>query len=178
MFSDQYWSVVDPSLHFISHLPSNVVGEQLVAQFLRSVPDQQWLFKYGRVPMSFILNEHVWKVWCYIFPACRCRSNSVVKRLTAKFDDKERCKLSLIAEATTEYSTAVSPEKLQPFDLQFHPVRSPIPGAPDNRGHNTKRHSKPMQAVSFVPLEEQVLLLLLHDIHSIDICYRQSKGAN
>ena len=53
---------VHPHLQFISHLPSNVTGEQLIAQLFRSIPDQQWLFQYGRVPLSFILSDYVWKV--------------------------------------------------------------------------------------------------------------------
>ena len=116
--------------------------------------------------------------WCWMFSASHCHSNPVVQRLTATFDQKERCKLTLIAEATAESSTAIPSEKLQPFDLHFHPARSPIPGAPDNRGYNSKRHSKPMQTASFVPLEDQVLRLPFLDIRSIDSCHRRSKRAN
>lgn len=52
-----------PNLHFISHIPQSVSGEQLVNQFYRCIPDQTWLFKYGRVPMNLIMGEWVWQVW-------------------------------------------------------------------------------------------------------------------
>jgi hypothetical protein len=55
-------AVVHPHLHFISHVPSTVIGEQLVAQLFRAIPEQQWLFAYGRVPMSFVLAEHMYEV--------------------------------------------------------------------------------------------------------------------
>lgn len=53
---------VHPSLQFISHVPQKVVGEQLVNQFLRCIPDRTWLFKYGRVPLNLIMGEWVWQV--------------------------------------------------------------------------------------------------------------------
>jgi hypothetical protein len=52
------------------------MGEQLVAQFYRSIPEKQWLFQYGRVPLNFILNENVWKV---------CRSILRLEALLTKF---------------------------------------------------------------------------------------------
>lgn len=58
---------VHPHLHFISHLQSNVFGEQLLSQLFRLVPDHQWLFQYGRVPLSFILSDYVWTVRLYRF---------------------------------------------------------------------------------------------------------------
>ncbi|KAJ8518146.1 hypothetical protein ONZ45_g4748 [Pleurotus djamor] len=57
------WSAgVHPQLQFITHFPLNIHGEQLLAQFLRGIPDHQWLFKYGRIPLSFLLSEYVWQV--------------------------------------------------------------------------------------------------------------------
>ena len=53
---------VHPNLHFISHIPHTIKGEQLVAQLFRAIPEHVWLFKFGRVPMSFILGEWVWQV--------------------------------------------------------------------------------------------------------------------
>jgi transcription factor 1 len=35
------------------------MGEQLIAQLFRGIPEKSWLFKYGRVPMSFLLNKWV-----------------------------------------------------------------------------------------------------------------------
>ena len=56
------WSQSNPHIHFISHLPMDVLGEQLLAQLLRCAPEQSWLFKYGRVPMSYLMHEWVWDV--------------------------------------------------------------------------------------------------------------------
>jgi mitochondrial transcription factor 1 len=53
---------VHPHLHFISHLPTATMSEQLISQFLRAIPERSWLFKYGRMPMSYILSDHVWQV--------------------------------------------------------------------------------------------------------------------
>ena len=90
--------------------------------------------------------------------------------MTAKYGTKERCKLTVITEAATECSYAVPLKSLQPYDTHFHPSRTAIPGNLDNRGFNTSRFSKPMQAVNFVPLEEQVLHFPFFDLPSNDIC--------
>ena len=50
---------VHPSLHFIAQIPSTVHGEQFLAQIFRCIPSRSWLFKYGRVPMSVVLNPAV-----------------------------------------------------------------------------------------------------------------------
>lgn len=51
---------VVPNLHFVAHLPSNIKGEQLLAQLFRCIPERSWLFQYGRVPMSILMSSHVW----------------------------------------------------------------------------------------------------------------------
>jgi transcription factor 1 len=43
-------------------MPMGIHTEQLIAQLFRSIPDGQWLFQYGRVPMSFILSDYIWQV--------------------------------------------------------------------------------------------------------------------
>ena len=53
---------VHPHLHFISHIPLTIKGEQLMAQFLRCIPDHGWLYTWGRMPMSIIMGEWVWSV--------------------------------------------------------------------------------------------------------------------
>lgn len=57
-----HFVAVHPHLQFISHLPLATMGEQFAAQTLRCIPDQTWLFKFGRVPVNFILSEWVWSV--------------------------------------------------------------------------------------------------------------------
>lgn len=60
---------VHPSFQFISHVPHSIVGEQLVNQFLRCIPDRTWLFNYGRVPLNLIMGEWVWQVSCWLHPS-------------------------------------------------------------------------------------------------------------
>lgn len=43
-------------------IPTDIHGEQLVAQLMRAVPDRQWLFQYGRVPMNLIMTTRMWDV--------------------------------------------------------------------------------------------------------------------
>ena len=57
-----YTRLVHPELHFVTHIPQTIHGEQLVAQLFRCIPERSWLFKYGRIPMSFILTDWVWRV--------------------------------------------------------------------------------------------------------------------
>ena len=58
---------VHPELQFVTHIPQTTPGEQLVAQLFRCIPDNSWLFKYGRVPMSFLLADWVWRVGSFFF---------------------------------------------------------------------------------------------------------------
>ncbi|GJE94935.1 SAM-dependent methyltransferase [Phanerochaete sordida] len=126
---------VHPQLHFISHIPQNIKGEQLVAQLFRNIPDRSWLFKYGRVPMSFVLGEWIWE------------------RVSAIRKSKARCKVSVIAEATAQLQTAVRPASLQPYDVHFHP----IPYATHNKKPESRRIGHPLAAVNIVPLAEQLI---------------------
>lgn len=57
----------DPPLRFIAHLPTSIYGEQLIAQLLRLIPDRGWLFRYGRVPMSYIMHDFMWEVSLHWF---------------------------------------------------------------------------------------------------------------
>jgi hypothetical protein len=44
------------------HLSGDVFGEQLMSQLLRSIPDRQWLFKFGRVPLHVVAPIRMWEV--------------------------------------------------------------------------------------------------------------------
>jgi hypothetical protein len=48
---------VHPKLHLVSRIPQTVSGEQLVAQLFHCIPEKSWLFRYGRIPMSFLLAD-------------------------------------------------------------------------------------------------------------------------
>ncbi|TFK74052.1 S-adenosyl-L-methionine-dependent methyltransferase [Pluteus cervinus] len=130
---------VHPNLHFISTLPLTVIGEQLIAQLFRSIPDAQWLFQYGRIPLSFLLSEYVWK------------------RVSATTDDiSMRCKLSVIAEAVATCQEALPFDSLQPYDEHFHPTRISVTANADRKAKN-RRVGNPFQAITVTPRTERII---------------------
>jgi len=113
------------------------MGEQFVAQILRCIPEKSWLFKFGRVPVNFILSEWVWS------------------RVSALITDKPRCKLTIIAEATTDTSVFIPIKSMVPYDDHFHPTatrHTHIHSIPENR-----RFGVPFVAIGIMPLEKQVI---------------------
>jgi len=126
-----------PHLQFISHLPLATMGEQFAAQTLRCIPDQTWLFKFGRVPVNFILSEWVWS------------------RFSATLEEAIRCKLTIIAEATAQCKMALGPDKMLPYDDHFHPTVSKSAHV----GHMTdnRRIGTPFVAVEIKPLKRQAI---------------------
>ncbi|KAI0342001.1 S-adenosyl-L-methionine-dependent methyltransferase [Trametopsis cervina] len=127
---------VHPQLHFISHIPHTVLGEQLVAQFFRNIPDRSWLFKYGRVPMSFVLGEWIWD-----------RATAPAGKTLA------RCKVSVISEATAQMAVTLPPNNLLPYDNHFHPrIRKTMEKRPESR-----RMGHPLVTANVVPHAEQII---------------------
>ncbi|ESK97403.1 mitochondrial rna polymerase specificity factor [Moniliophthora roreri MCA 2997] len=126
-----------PKLQFISHLPINVHGEQLINQFIRFIPDRHWLFQYGRVPMNFLLSEYIWQ------------------RLTSK-DLLIRCKLTAVADATVD-CTVLLDDELQPYRDNFYPVPSLLANKLDAKVTGNRKAGVPFQAVSVIPTEKQII---------------------
>jgi len=94
-------TAVHPQLQFISHFPSTVLGEQLVAQLFRAIPERQWLFKYGRVPLSFILSDYVYQVrrpecrpTCFLIKRPIPESNSNGQTVRSAVQSQRRCRNS------------------------------------------------------------------------------------
>ncbi|KAI0695531.1 S-adenosyl-L-methionine-dependent methyltransferase [Cytidiella melzeri] len=142
---------VHPQLHFISHIPHTIIGEQLVAQFFRNIPNRSWLFKYGRVPMSFVLGEWIWE------------------RVTAPAGKSPaRCKVSVIAEATAQNELALKPSALLPYDDHFHPRTRKF----QNSRPESRRLGHPLVAANVIPHEEQVIVPGLLD--KWDYCLRRT----
>ncbi|OJT12292.1 Mitochondrial transcription factor 1 [Trametes pubescens] len=145
----QPWDGPVPNLHFVSHLPVSVKGEQLVAQLFRCIPERSWLFQYGRVPMSIILTDYVWS------------------RLSAPPRDSRRCKLAVISEATADVKPAIDPAELAPYADYFHPV----PVVAGVHKSVSKRIGQPMHAFTAIPYEEQVIQR--GDTEKWDFCLRR-----
>ncbi|KAG9312882.1 S-adenosyl-L-methionine-dependent methyltransferase [Chiua virens] len=147
------WTEPDPALRFVAHLPTSIYGEQLIAQLLRLVPDQGWLFRYGRVPMNYIMHDFVWE---------RISANT---SSTAKL--KNRCKLSVIAEAATSFREVVPSDTLRPYEEHFWP-----PNIATAEGRSRKnRQNRDMVAVTMCPLPEQAIEKSLID--KWDFCLRK-----
>ncbi|KAH9057340.1 S-adenosyl-L-methionine-dependent methyltransferase, partial [Lactarius vividus] len=133
------WGKIHPELHFVTHIPQTIPGEQLVAQLFRCIPENSWLFKYGRVPMSFVLADWVWR------------------RISAPPRSIERCKLSVIAEASSHSSPSLPPEYLFPFFEHFHPATNSARTGGSALRPETRRRGSPFLAVNVVPHAKQII---------------------
>ncbi|KAF7315740.1 Glycoside hydrolase family 63 protein [Mycena indigotica] len=147
----QPWDTMHSQLQFISHLPNNVSGEQLLAQLLRSIPDRQWLFKYGRVPLSFMMSETLWD------------------RVTGT-KDRIRCKLSIISAAVAQSQLALPMKATEPYNDHFHPIPTAYALKMHALNKSPKSHGNPFVAVNFRPSQHQVIAPGLLD--KWDYCLR------
>jgi len=139
-----------PNLHFVSHLQRSIKGEQLIAQLFRCIPDRTWLYKFGRVPMSFVMSDWVWT------------------RITSPPGKSTRCKLSVIADATADCLTAMDRELLQPYDDHFHPMSS---RQTSNKKPATRQLGYPFVAVNMIPHADQFITRGL--LEKWDYCLRR-----
>lgn len=147
------WTTVHPQLHFISHIPQSIQGEQFVAQLFRNIPTHSWLFKYGCVPMSFIMGEWIWEVPACPFVARFSILIRTLKRVAAVRKTTPRCKVSVIAEATADMQSAVRSRALQPYESHFHPVR---PNQQVAAKYDSRRIGLPLAAINILPFRDQV----------------------
>ncbi|KAG2750325.1 S-adenosyl-L-methionine-dependent methyltransferase [Suillus brevipes Sb2] len=130
------WNKPNPYLHFISHLPMDVLGEQLLAQLLRFAPEQSWLFKHGRIEMSYLMHDWLWD------------------RISASIEDSARCKLSVIAQAVSKFDLTIDPQLLVPYNDHFYPdaMNPAYTSKTENR-----RRGTPFVAGTFRPLKNQII---------------------
>ncbi|KAH9994962.1 S-adenosyl-L-methionine-dependent methyltransferase [Russula compacta] len=134
------WENLHPELHFVTHIPQTILGEQLVAQLFRCIPEKSWLFKHGRIPMSFVLADWVWR------------------RISSPPKGAERCKLSVVAEASSHFFPSLPPESLSPFLDHFHPATNPTrSGGGFNLRPETRRRGSPFLSVNIIPHDQQVI---------------------
>ena len=161
--------LVHPQLQFIIHMHTSVDGEQLLSQLFRCVPDRQWLFRYGRVPVHFILATRMWEV-CITLSCKNTDTKQYQQRLTAPEGKSARCKLSIISQSTTDLKECVTPKALQPYSHHFHPdtLLSAATSQKNTRGLDPRRVGTPHVAVSAVPLPNQVILFFVKSRRSYD----------
>ncbi|KAG8952932.1 Mitochondrial transcription factor 1 [Tulasnella sp. 424] len=126
---------IHPNFRMVGHLPLSVLAAQWLSQILRAVADRAWMFAYGRIPVHLLIPEPQWA------------------RISAPPLSKDRCKLSVIAQANTDFSTSLPAEDLKPYNSFFFP-----------RGHDatTKKLrdsvvGNNMLAVNFIPKAEPII---------------------
>lgn len=51
-----------PNLHLIAQIPDSDMGEQLVSQWIGCIASHSWLFRWGRVKMSFVVRPALYDV--------------------------------------------------------------------------------------------------------------------
>ncbi|KAL5638148.1 hypothetical protein ACGC1H_005004 [Rhizoctonia solani] len=127
------------TLSFVGHLPLGPVGEQLIAQLLRAIPERSWLFKYGRMRMSWLLAQRM------------------VERISSPPLRAARCKLTLIAEATADLTPALPQEILADYDKCFWPRSESMVGG-KKKTPLPRRIGQPFVAVNIDPQAEGSIL--------------------
>ncbi|CAE6497326.1 unnamed protein product [Rhizoctonia solani] len=121
------------------HLPLGPVGEQLIAQLLRSIPERSWLFKYGRMRMSWLLAQRM------------------VERISSPPRRASRCKLTLVAEATADITPALPDEALEEYDKYFWPQAELAVGG-KKKTPLPRRIGQPFVAINIDPQVEGPIL--------------------
>ncbi|KAH6897632.1 S-adenosyl-L-methionine-dependent methyltransferase [Coprinopsis sp. MPI-PUGE-AT-0042] len=134
-------SGLHPNLQFIQHMPSSVIGEQLLSQYIRTIPDRMWLFKYGRVPLDLITTGRMWQV---------------PYKATEKHP-LQRCKIGVLGQATSEVELAVPPRRMDPYDLHFWPKSRGAGKANYNMVLESRKTGNPHIAMRLTPLEEPLI---------------------
>lgn len=127
------------TLSFIGHLPLGPVGEQLIAQLFRAIPERSWLYKYGRMRMSWLLAKRM------------------VERIQSPPLTTPRCKLTLVAEATSELSPALPDEMLEDYDAVFFPPSEKFVGG-KKKTPLPRRIGQPFVSLNVDPLAEGLIL--------------------
>lgn len=104
------------------------------------------------------MHDFVWEVClrCFAF----CRSDELSQRISANTSNvdklRNRCKLSVIAEAVASFREVVPAGILQPYEEHFWP-----PSIATAEGRSKKnRQNRNMVAITIDPLSEQVLSLI------------------
>ncbi|KAL1696287.1 hypothetical protein GGG16DRAFT_43571 [Schizophyllum commune] len=96
---------VNERLSFVCSLPMGHAGEMFYQQWIRSIPDKQWLFALGRVPMHITMTEELW-----------------IRATASVLERTLRSKGSVITEATVTAKQVIA-HNLRPHHEHFFPAR-------------------------------------------------------
>ncbi|KAF8332103.1 S-adenosyl-L-methionine-dependent methyltransferase [Cantharellus anzutake] len=153
---------VHPQLRIVGQLPMSVGAEQLLSQIIRHVPTRTWLWQYGRVPFHLLIAQ-----WVH-------------ERLSSPLSSTTRGKLTVLAEATLDYTISVPMSAYKPYDDHLFPPPVRIPPSllskpkkeprrkkkeedgtlGDEEGGVTmafRRPGHPMVAVTMTPRRERII---------------------
>ncbi|WFD31373.1 hypothetical protein MSPP1_002408 [Malassezia sp. CBS 17886] len=97
------WSAPSPIV-FVAQLPNTVHGEQLYAQLVHAISSGFWLFKYGRVPMTFVCGESI-----------------ATRSLAQPQDHRNRAKLGTTVQCLAAPRLVTPAEQLLPYADHFYP---------------------------------------------------------
>lgn len=101
--SDASWQKLSPII-FFAQLPNTVYGEQLFAQIVAAIAGRIWLFRHGRIKLSFICGE------------------SLAKRCLGEAGDKQaRGKLGTTVQCLADVQVHRYAHELQPHQHHFFP---------------------------------------------------------
>uniref|UniRef100_D8QCK8 rRNA adenine N(6)-methyltransferase n=1 Tax=Schizophyllum commune (strain H4-8 / FGSC 9210) TaxID=578458 RepID=D8QCK8_SCHCM len=96
---------VNERVSFVCSLPMGNAGEMFYQQWVRSIPDKQWLFALGRVPMHITMTEELW-----------------IRATASVLERTLRSKASVITEATVQAKQVIA-HNLRPHHEHFFPAR-------------------------------------------------------
>lgn len=74
--------------------------------------------------------------------------------MSAPVGNKNRCKLTIVTEATTKSDICLPLTAVLPYDTHFYPPA--VKGASQEKRPESRRSGQPMLPVNFVPLAEPV----------------------
>lgn len=94
----------ESDLVFVAQLPNSVHSEQLFAQLVNASVEGHWLFKYGRMRMSFVCGEGI---------GTRAMAQTTDRNARAKLGVTVQC----VSTPTLEYTSA----DLSPHENHFYP---------------------------------------------------------
>jgi len=105
--------------------------------------------------MSFVFADWVWRVsFSFSFFGLFWMPAHFPQRITSPPTGAERCKLSVLAEASSHFSPSLPPESLSPFLDHFHPATNGI--RLGTLRPEARHRGSPFLAVNIVPHDEQV----------------------
>ncbi|KAF9515522.1 hypothetical protein BS47DRAFT_1391549 [Hydnum rufescens UP504] len=128
-----------PNLHFVGQMPPSIHSEQLLSQFIRSIPAKSWLWRFGRVPLHLIVTE------------------SLHGRLTAPIGNSHRCKLTILAEALTDITVSPPQESYTPYSDHFFPPLPVTRSGKSSKGKKSRRIGNPMVAINMMPKVDAII---------------------